>query len=87
MESAESEKLTELTAEARDRLTALQAAEAEMLAATIDRLTALHAAEAEMLAASERVHEARTVALKKLFDKLGVVTGPRRLSCPARHRR
>ena len=29
-----------------------------------------------MLAASERVHEARTVALKKLFDMLGVVTGP-----------
>ena len=28
-----------------------------------------------MLAASERVHEARRVALKKLFDMLGVVTG------------
>ena len=76
VESTESVKLTELTAEARDRLTALQAAEAEMLAAAIDRLTALQAAEAEMLAASERVHEARTVALKKLFDMLGVVTGP-----------
>ena len=58
VEITESEKLTELTAEARDRLAALQAAEAEMLAA------------------SERVHEARTVELKKLFDMLGVVTGP-----------
>ena len=94
VESTESEKLTELTAEARDRLTALQAAEAEMLAAAIDRLTALQAAEAErfaaasdrltalqaeeaeMLAASERFHEARRVELKKLFDRLGVVTGP-----------
>ena len=35
VESTESVKLTELTAEARDRLTALQAAEAEMLAAAI----------------------------------------------------
>ena len=29
-----------------------------------------------MLAASERFHEARRVALKKLFDTLGVMTGP-----------
>ena len=76
VEITESEKLTELTAEARDRLAALQAAEAKMLAAASDRLTALQAAEAEMLAASERVHEARRVALKKIFDMLGVVTGP-----------
>ena len=58
VEITESEKLTVLTAEASDRL------------------TALHAAEAEMLAASERVHEARRVALKKILDMLGVVTGP-----------
>ena len=58
VEITESEKLTELTAEATDRL------------------TALHAEEAEMLAASERLHEARRVALKKLFDMLGVITGP-----------
>ena len=58
VEITESEKLIELTAEASRRL------------------TALHAAEAEMLAGSERVHEARRVALKKLFDMLGVVTGP-----------
>ena len=58
VEITESGKLTELTAEATERL------------------TVLHAAEAEMLAASERVHEARRVALKKLFDMLGVVTGP-----------
>ena len=76
VESTESEKLTELTAEATDRLAALQAAEADMLAAATDRLTALQAAEADMLAASERVHEVRKVALKKLFDMLGVVTGP-----------
>ena len=76
VEITESEKLTDLTAEARDRLVALQAAEAEMLAAASDRLAALQASEAEMLAASERVHEARRVALKKLLDMLGVVTGP-----------
>ena len=76
VEITESEKLTELAAEARDRVAALQAGEAEMLAAASDRLTALQAGEAEMLAAYERVHEARTVALKKLFDMLGVVTGP-----------
>ena len=76
VEITESEKLTELTAEARDKLAALQAAEAKMLAAASDRLTALQAAEAEMLAASERVHEARRVALKKIFGMLGVVTGP-----------
>ena len=58
VEITDSEKLTELTAEARDRL------------------TTLHAAEAEMLAASEQVHEVRRAALKKLFDTLGVVTGP-----------
>ena len=56
VEINESEKLTVLTAEANHKL------------------TALHAAEAEMLAASERVHEARRVALKKLFNMLGVVT-------------
>ena len=39
------------------------------------KLSALHAAEAEMLAASERLHEARRVGLKKLFDMLSVVTG------------
>ena len=76
VEITESEKLTELSAEARDRLAALQAAEAEMFAATSDRLTALQAEETEMLATSERFHEARRVALKKLFDRLGVVTGP-----------
>ena len=76
VESTESEKLTELTAEARDKLTALQAAEAERFAAASDRLTALQAEEAEMLAASERFYEARRVELKKLFDRLGVVTGP-----------
>ena len=75
-EITESEKLTELTAEARDRLAALQAAEAERFAAASDRLTALQAEEAEMLADSERFHEARRVALKKLFDRLGVMTGP-----------
>ena len=75
MEITESEKLTELASEARDRLAALQAAETEMLAAASDRLTTLQAAEAELLAASERVHEARRSALKKLFDMLGVVTG------------
>ena len=58
VEITESERLTELAAEASDRL------------------TALHAAEAEMLAASDRVHEARSVALKKLFDMFSVVTGP-----------
>ena len=58
VEITESEKLTELAAEARDRVAALQAGEAEMLAAY------------------ERAHEARRVALKKLFDTLGVVTGP-----------
>ena len=58
VEVTESEKLTELTAEATGSL------------------TALHAEETEMLAASERVHEARRVALKKVFDSLGVVTGP-----------
>ena len=58
VEITESEKLTELTAEATERL------------------TVLHAAEADMLAASERVHEARRAALKKLFDTLGVVTSP-----------
>ena len=58
VEITESENLIELTAKASHRL------------------TALHAAEAEMLAASERLHEARRVALKKLFDMLGVVTGP-----------
>ena len=76
VEITESEKLTELAAEARDRFAALQAAEAERFAAASDRLTALQAEEAEMLAASERFHEARRVALKKLFDRLGVVTGP-----------
>ena len=76
VEITESEKLTEVTAEARDRLAALQAAEAERFAAASDRLTALQAEEAEMLAASERFHEARRVALKKLFDRLGVMTGP-----------
>ena len=76
VEITESEKLTELTAEARDRLTALQAEEAERFAAASDRLTALQAEEAEMLADSERFHEARRVALKKLFDRLGVMTGP-----------
>ena len=76
VEITESEGLTELTAEATDKLTNLQAAEAERFAAASDRLTALQAEEAEMLAASERFHEARRVALKKLFDRLGVVTGP-----------
>ena len=76
VEITESEKLTELTAEATERLAALQAAKAEKLAAARDGLTALQAAEAEMLAASDRVHAARTAALKKLFDMLGVVTGP-----------
>ena len=76
VEITESEKLTEFAAEARDRVAALQAAETEMLAAASDRLTALQAGEAEMLAAYERVHEARRVALKKIFDTLGVVTGP-----------
>ena len=76
VEITESEKLTELAAEARGRVADLQAAEAEMLAAANDRLTALQAEEAEVLAASERVHEARRDALKKLFDRLGVVTGP-----------
>ena len=85
VEITESEKLTELTAEARDRVAALQAAEAERFAAARDRLTALQAEEAEMLAASERFHEARRVALKKLFDTLGVGDGPRRLSRAARH--
>ena len=75
VEITESEKLTELTAQARDRFAALQAAEAERFAAASDRLTALQAGEAEMLAAYERAHEARRVALKKIFDTLGVVTG------------
>ena len=76
VEITESEKLTELSAEARDRVDALEAAETQMLAAARDRLTALQAGEADMLAASERFHEARRVALKKLFDTLGVVTSP-----------
>ena len=49
VEITESEKLTELTAQARDRFAALQAAEAERFAAASDRLTALQAGEAEML--------------------------------------
>ena len=48
----------------------------ELTAEASDKLTVLHGEEAEMLAASNHVHEARRVALKKLFDMLGVVTGP-----------
>ena len=46
----------------------------ELSAEASQKLAALHAAEAEMLAASERLHEARRVGLKKLSDMLGVVT-------------
>ena len=68
----------DLKAEAAQRRVEITVSEklTEIAAEASQRLSALHTAEAQMLAASERVHEARTVALKKLFDMLGVVTGP-----------